>query len=198
MPSEERSSQVMIKFLEETKIIDYSHKEIQKLAISLAMDCKTDAEIAKKCFEYVRDHIHHSGDYKDDMTTCKASDVLKYKTGWCYAKSHLLASILRANDIPTGFCYQRLSCSEYKKDIYCLHGLNAIYLKDYGWYKVDARGNKEGVNAQFDPPKEKLAFELGENEFDLPEIYEEPLKVIIQTLEKFRTYDEMINNFPDV
>ena len=98
----------------------------------------------------------------------------------------MLTSLLRANNIPTGFCYQRLSCSEYKDDIYCLHGLNAIYLKDYGWYKVDARGNKDGVNAQFNPPIEKLAFELEENEFDLPEIYEEPLEVVVQTLEKFK------------
>jgi len=168
----------MINFLEETTIIDYSNKEIQKLAISLSNNCKTDIEIAKKCFEYVRDNINHSGDYKDNIITCKASDVLKYKTGWCYAKSHLLASLLRANNIPTGFCYQRLSCSEYKKDIYCLHGLNAIYLKDYGWYKVDARGNKEGVNAQFNPPIEKLAFKLQKNEFNLPKIYEKPLEVI--------------------
>ncbi|WOE68851.1 transglutaminase family protein [Hydrogenimonas thermophila] len=188
----------MTKFLEETNIIDYSNKEIQKLAKSLSSDCKNDIEIAKKCFEYVRDDIRHSGDYKDNITTCKASDVLKYKTGWCYAKSHLLAALLRANNIPTGFCYQRLSCSEYKKDIYCLHGLNAIYLKDYGWYKVDARGNKERVNAQFNPPIEMLAFEIRENEFDLPKIYEEPLEVVVQALEKYKAYDEMINNFPDI
>lgn len=188
----------MTKFLEETNIIDYSNQEIQKLSMSLSIDCKSDIEIAKNCFEYIRDNINHSGDYKDNIITCKASDVLKYKTGWCYAKSHLLASILRANNIPTGFCYQRLSCSEYKKDTYCLHGLTAIYLKDYGWYKVDSRGNKEGVNAQFNPPIEKLAFELEENEFDLPKIYEEPLEVVIQTLEKFKTYDEMKNNLPDI
>jgi hypothetical protein len=71
-------------------------------------------------------------------------------------------------------------------------------LKDYGWYKVDARGNKEGVDAQFNPPIEKLAFALQKNEFDLPEIYEKPLEVIIQTLKKFKSYDEMINNFPDI
>jgi len=188
----------MKNFLEETNIIDYSNQEIQKLAMRLSRDCKTESEIAKNCFEYVRDHIKHSGDYKDNITTCKASDVLKYKTGWCYAKSHLLASLLRANHIPTGFCYQRLSCSEYKKDIYCLHGLNAIYLKEYGWYKVDARGNKEGVDAQFNPPFEKLAFELEEHEFDLAEIYEQPLDIVVQTLEKFKTYDEMRNHFPDI
>ena len=38
---------------------------------------------------------------------------------------------------------------------------------------------------------EKLAFELEKNEFDLPEIYKEPL-------EKFKTYNEMIYNFPNI
>lgn len=188
----------MKKFIEETEIIDYSNNEIQKLAMSLSVNCKTDIEIAKNCFLYVRDNIHHSGDYKDKITTCKASDVLKYKTGWCYAKSHLLAALLRYNKIPTGFCYQRLNCSEYKKDIYCLHGLNAIYLKDYGWYKVDPRGNKEGVDAQFNPPIEKLAFELQTNEFNLPKIYEKPLDSIIDALNKYKTYDDLINNIPDM
>ena len=189
---------MMTKFLKETDIIDYSNQEIQILAKHLSANCKTDIEIAKNCFEFVRDHINHSGDHKDTITTYIASDVLKYKTGWCYAKSHLLASLLRANNIPTGFCYQRLSCSEYKKEIYCLHGLNAIYLKDYGWYRVDARGNKEDVDAQFDPPNEKLAFELEEHEFDLPEIYDEPLDIVVQTLKTHKTYEEMINNFPDI
>ena len=188
----------MKKFLEETEIVDYSHPDIQALASKLSKNSQSDVEIAKNCFEYVRDHIHHSGDYKDDVTTCKASDVLKHKTGWCYAKSHLLAALLRANGIPTGFCYQRLSCSEYKDDIYCLHGLNAIYLKDYGWYRVDARGNKEGVDAQFDPPNEKLAFELGKNEYDLPDIYEEPLEVVVEALQTYTSYNEMIDHFPDI
>lgn len=132
------------------------------------------------------------------LTTYKVSDILKYKTGWCYAKSHLLAALLRANGIPVGFTYQRLSCSEYKKDIYCLHGLNAVYLKEYGWYRVDARGNKEGVNAQFNPPYEQLAFELGENEYDLPEILSEPLDEVVHALKKYQTYDEMVENFPDI
>jgi len=188
----------MKQYLEQTEIIDYSNKEVKALAVDLAKDCNTDTQIAKNCFEYVRDNINHSGDHKDDITTYKASDVLKYKTGWCYAKSHLLAALLRANGIPTGFSYQRLSCSEYKKDIYCLHGLNNIYLKEFGWYRVDARGNKEGVDAQFTPPHEKLAFELGEHEFDLPEILSEPLEEVVLALKKNKCYNEMIENFPDV
>jgi len=188
----------MKEFLEESEIIDFKNKEVFTLAKELAQDCKNDEEIVKNCFTYVRDTIHHSGDFKDEITTCKASDVLKYKTGWCYAKSHLLAALLRANGIPTGFCYQRLSCSEYKKDIYCLHGLNAVYLKNHGWYKIDARGNKKGVNAQFNPPFEELAFKLEEDEFDLAHIYIEPLDGVVESLTKNKTYDEMINIFPDV
>ena len=185
-------------YLEATDIIDYSNSTIQTLAKRLSSNCKDDVQIAKNCFEYVRDEIRHSGDCKDDITTYKASDVLKHKTGWCYAKAILLAALLRANAIPAGFCYQRLSCSEYKDDIYCLHGLNWIYLKAYGWYRVDARGNKEGVDAQFTPPHEKLAFELQENEFDLSENLAEPLDVIVETLKKYNTYEEMICHFPDI
>jgi len=67
--------------------------------------------------------------------------VLKYKTGYCYAKSHLLAALLRANNIPAGLCYQRLTI-ENDMLPYCLPALNAVYLPKYGWYRIDARGNK--------------------------------------------------------
>ena len=194
----EKDKMKMQKYLKECEYVDYSHKRVLALATNLARGCEDDVEIAKRCFTYVRDEIHHSGDYKDDITTYKASDVLKHGTGWCYAKSILLAALLRANGIPTAFCYQRLSCSEYVEDVYCLHGLNAIYLKEYGWYRVDARGNKEGVDAQFNPPYEKLAFELQENEYDLDELLSDPLPEVIEALKKYSCYEEMIHNFPDI
>jgi transglutaminase-like putative cysteine protease len=189
---------MMTKYLEETEIVDYKNPEVNLLATHLAKGCNNDVEIAKRCFEYVRDEIFHSGDYKENITTSTASEVMKHKTGWCYSKAFLLAALLRANGIPAGFCYQRLSCSEYKPDIYCLHGLNWVFLKEFGWYRVDARGNKEGVDAEFTPPIEKLAFEVGENEFDLPDNLPEPLSVIVETLRKYKSYTEMIENFPDI
>lgn len=186
------------KYLEESHIIDFSNKEIQELSKSLVQNCINDVEITKKCFLYVRDEIRHVGDYNLNINTCKASDVLKQKAGWCYSKSHLVAALLRANNIPTALCYQRLSCSEYIKDIYCLHGLNAVYLKDYGWYRFDARGNKEGVDAKFNPPFEKLAFDLQDNEFDIEEKFSQPSPIIVDFLEtKFDSYEKMIEKFPD-
>lgn len=186
-------------YLKETEIIDFSNKEIQELAYSLSKDCTSDEEIAQQAFLYVRDEIRHVGDYRLNINTCKASDVLKQKAGWCYAKSHLLTALLRANGIPTALCYQRLSCSEYVKGVYCLHGLNAVYLKKHGWYRVDVRGNKEGVNAQFNPPLEALAFEIGENEFDIEERFIEPLPVIVDFLQtQFDSFEGMKKHIPDL
>lgn len=188
----------MKNYLKETDIVDFYDPEVRRLALRLGDGCTSDLEIAKNCFLYVRDKIRHTGDYQDTVTTLKASEVLKHKTGWCYAKSHLLAALLRCNGIPTGFSYQRLSCSEYKKDIYCLHGLNVIYLKEFGWYRVDARGNKAGIQAEFQPPFETLAFDLDQGEMDVDGIFEDPLDSVVRALHMNSSYEAMINNFPDI
>jgi transglutaminase-like putative cysteine protease len=190
----------MTKFLEETDIIDYSNNDIQALCIRLSYNCKTDIEIAKNCFIFVRDEIKHSGDSKDDRITIKASDVLKHKTGWCYAKSHLLAALLRANKIPCALIYQRLTLSDDGTGAeFCIHGLNSVYLNSFGWYKVDARGNKEGVNAKFDPPAETLAFPIRfQGEKDFLKRYHKPLDIVLERLEKYSSYSEMSANLPDM
>lgn len=200
MQNELKHPQNLLPFLVESKIINFTHPNIHALSKALVKEGSSDSDIVQSCFEYVRDEIHHSGDFPDNSltTTVSASDVLKYKTGWCYAKSHLLAALLRANQIPTGFCYQRLSCSEYQPDIYCLHGLNAVYLQESGWYRLDPRGNKTGVNAQFTPPVEQLAFALAEGEQDIEGIFPEPLEVVIKVLQTYQTYEEMIHHFPDI
>ena len=184
-------------FLRCTEIIDFDDEAVAAKAKELGGGCDGDVEIAKRCFEFVRDEIRHTNDYKDDVTTCKASEVLAHGTGWCYAKSHLLAALLRANGVPTALCYQRLSVFDDGAP-YCLHGLNAVYLKDYGWYRVDARGNKEGVNAQFRPPHEQLAFGLNfEGEKDIDGLFADPMPVVTEALRKYDTREEVLNNLPD-
>lgn len=71
-------------------------------------------------------------------------------------------------------------------------------MKDHGWYRVDARGNKEGIDAQFNPPHEKLAFEIHEHEFDIDELYSEPMDEVVDALKTYKTYEAMCKNFPDV
>ncbi len=188
---------MMQKYLGSSEIIDWNTTEILALSKQLGEGCENATQVAKNCFEWVRDNIKHSCDYRLNPVTCTASDVLRHATGYCYAKSHLLAALLRANQIPAGLCYQRLSINDNGPP-YCLHGLNAVYLADIGWYRMDARGNKEGVNAQFLPPLEQLAFTLqDENEIDFESVLAEPLQVVVDVLRGAETFDEVYNNLPD-
>ena len=188
----------MRKYLESTEYIDWKTSEVLAKAKLLADGLVSLEQIAEKCFVFVRDEIKHSWDYKCNPVTCKASDVLKHGTGYCYAKSHLLAALLRANSIPAGLCYQRLTISNDKPP-YCLHGLNAVYLERHGWYRIDARGNKAGVSADFCPPIERLAFSIvSDGEADLPEIWAEPIPPVLKVLLTKVTYKEVADNLPDI
>ncbi|MGS2718600.1 transglutaminase-like domain-containing protein [Eionea flava] len=191
-------SESLEKYIKASSYIDCDEPTIVELAHQLRGDYTNDVDIAKTCFDYVRDHIKHSWDFKIDIITCKASDVLKHQTGYCYAKSHLLAALLRANNIPAGLCYQRLSIAGNGAP-YCLHGLNAIYLQNTGWYRADPRGNKSGVNAQFTPPKEQLAFSTNDRyEEDIKSIWHEPLPTVVNALTKHTTCKAVYENLPDV
>lgn len=188
----------MKNYLEVSEYINWDDPDIMKLARELSQNSESELEITNRCFVWVRDNIKHSWDYKLNPVTCKASDVLQHGTGYCYAKSHLLAALLRVNKIPAGLCYQRLSINDNGAP-YCLHGLNAVYLKDIGWYRIDARGNKEGVSAQFSPPNEQLAFSINdENERDLAEIWPQPIKAVVDALTLNPTVEYVIQNLPDI
>jgi transglutaminase-like putative cysteine protease len=188
----------MQQFLRRTDIIDWDDPELLALAETLARDAADPMEVARRCFQWVRDEVRHSSDYRLNPVTCAASDVLRHRTGYCYAKSHLLAALLRANRIPAGFCYQRLSKDDQGPP-FCLHGLNAILLPGGNWYRVDARGNRPGVNAQFTPPIERLAFATRlPGEATLPEVYADPLGVVVHALRSYRTWDEMWERLPDM
>jgi transglutaminase-like putative cysteine protease len=193
-------------YLQASEIIDWHNPEILELARHIASRHQSTESIAKACFEWVRDEVHHSRDYRMNPVTCRASDVLKYKTGFCFAKSHLLAALLRANEIPAGLCYQRLSIDDSpslpqnSNDIPCtLHGLNAVFLPQFGWYRIDARGNRQGINAQFLPPQEQLAFEIRlPQEADFDRIFAKPLPAVLAALHKSHTWEEVLVNLPDV
>ncbi|HMW23453.1 MAG TPA: transglutaminase family protein [Burkholderiaceae bacterium] len=188
----------MFPYLAPSPCIDFHAPNIQAQARALAGLAASRDDLIRRCFEFVRDEIRHSADFQLNPVTCRASDVLTHRTGYCYAKSHLLAALLRANGVPAGLCYQRLSLSGEGAP-FCLHGLNAVQLDGGGWYRIDARGNKPGVDAQFCPPVERLAFPIqAPQERDLPEIWAEPLPVVVEALTRFSTYAAVYANLPDV
>jgi len=188
----------MQEYLENSEFIDWQQPEVSAKAAELAQGLEDKTAVARACFLFVRDQIKHSWDFQLSPTTCKASEVLQRGHGFCYAKSHLLAALLRANGIPTALCYQRLTSST-EDNPFCLHGLNAVYLEPYGWYRLDPRGNKEGVSSDFLPPHEDLAYqpELA-GERDLPDHFSTPLSIVTDTLTRHKTVEAVGENLPDL
>ncbi|MED4122866.1 transglutaminase-like domain-containing protein [Halalkalibacterium halodurans] len=188
-------------YLQETEVINYSHRLIQKTIAALALDELDEVGKIKQAFLFVRDEISHSWDIQSHKVTCAASDVLREKEGICYAKSHLLAALLRAQGVPTGFCYQRLMLFDTPEKGYALHGLNAVYSQTLQrWIRLDPRGNKPGVDAQFSITTEQLAFKPDEKvgEKDGRTIYVNPLPVIVDTLTKHKDALHMyVHHLPD-
>ena len=184
-------------FLRFSPIIDGSDSSVRALAAELSRGRTSQQDVARACFEWVRDEVGHTGDHGLDIVTCTASEVLRERTGFCYAKSHLLAALLRANGIPAGFVYQRLALDD-SGDAFCLHGLNAVWLAGVGWYRIDPRGNRPDLQAGFEPPREVLPFASrmqGEETF--PQIWAEPLPCVIEALRRHRTAAELEANLPD-
>lgn len=182
-------------YLAADAVIDADHPAVRRLAAQLARD--TPAETARACFEWVRDEIDHCIDVGRGPVVLAASAALEAGVGYCYTKAHLLAALLRASGLRAGLCYQRLTL-DGPGTAFCLHGLNAVWL-DGGWYRIDPRGNKPGVDAQFTPPVERLAFALAHpGEVDLPGVYAEPHPAVVAALAAGPAWDALLLTLPDV
>jgi Transglutaminase-like enzymes, putative cysteine proteases len=182
-------------YLLELDVVDYSHPLIIEKVHQLFPESLNEIDMARTAFEFVRDEISHSMDINSSRITCKASEVLCYKEGICYAKSNLLAAILRKKGIPTGFCYQRLTIGDTPDTGYCIHALVGVYLKTLDrWIRLDARGNKQGVDAQFSLKEEKLAFPVRPEygEYDYPTIYTRPNPATIAALRQNKDCIDMV------
>lgn len=153
--------------------------------VTLARDLRSGAvgevEFARAAFEWVRDEVAHSFDAQDPRVTLTATEVVEHRVGLCYAKSHLLAALLRSQNIPTALSYQLLHDDNTGGHV--VHGLVAIHL-DGAWHRQDPRGNKEGVDAQFSLGDERLAWDVdtGAGEIDYPTLFAAPARPVVDTL----------------
>jgi len=186
-------------YLQEDAVVDYRNVAITQLADAFWQEADNETDYIKRVYEFVRDCISHSADINEEQLTCSASEVLNAGHGICFAKSHLLAAFLRCKSIPAGFCYQKLILDDETAPVLIYHGLNGVYIKEYQkWIRLDARGNKEGVNARFSLEEECLAFpvrwEKGEED-DLT-IYPHPDTKVLERLRKYNTRPELWEDLP--
>lgn len=117
-------SQNMNDYLISDAIVDWQTPTVRHKAQELTRPLSNEIDKTRCLYEWVRDTIPHTNDAGLDVVTCTASEVLRHGTGICFAKSHLLAALLRANGIPAGFCYQVLRLNPPVNNELVLHGFN--------------------------------------------------------------------------
>ncbi|AZM51872.1 transglutaminase [Streptomyces sp. WAC 01529] len=183
-------------YLAADEVIDHQHPLVREIAGRLAAQSADSYVYAQAAYEFVRDTIPHSADSGDPRVTWRASDVLAQGTGICHAKAHALAALLRAEDIPTALCYQRLTHDAGSG--HCVHGLVAVRFHG-GWHRQDCRGNKPGVDARFSLAGERLAFlpDAKSNEMDYPVLYAAPHPVVLSVLKSAPDRPYLWENLPD-
>lgn len=172
-------------FLAATEIIDADDPAVAALAAELRADTP-DATIAAT-FAHVRDHIAHVDDDATATTAVTgtnavtASETLAAGIGHCYAQSHLLAALLRANGIPAGLRYQEVDGPAGAPALHGIVSVWAPYLSATGgWLLLDPRypagdprhSGHEWQTRSLQPPFER----------NLPEIHPDPSPTVVAAL----------------
>lgn len=134
----------MDRYIQETKMLDYSNADIQKLIQTRAWRDLDDFDRIKAIYNYVRDEILFGYNIDDSIP---ASKVLADGYGQCNTKGTLFMALLRACNIPcrvhgftidkklqkgvmTGFVYRSAP-----KNV--LHSWVEVFFED-NWYELEA------------------------------------------------------------
>ena len=163
-------------YLQYDKYVNYDNPIVAAKAKELAADCKSSDEIIQACYYFVRDRISHS-----------------------YSKANLLAALLRANNLYTGFCYIRI---KHKGGLMAMHALNAVYHPDLKkWIRLDARGNKYGgFNADYTHNETQMGhvIDSAAGEYEFNDLIAVPLPSTMRVLEQSTNFYKMyFNDMPD-
>lgn len=172
-----------------SRLVSCTHPAVRTQAKELTHEYHDEHDQIQMIYRYVRDTIAHSVDAGQNTLVWKPSRIMNAGHALCFGKAHLFVALCRSIGIPAGFCYQRIRCED---NTYVLHGLTAVWLEETEqWVRVDARGNKPGIEAEFNPSgEEKIAYPLGDDpgEWFDPVIYPEPWAGLVS----------LLNSSPDV
>lgn len=186
-------------YLQYDKYVNYDNPVVAEKAKELAAGCNGTEDIIKACYYFVRDEIPHTYDNNFSIITISASDVLEANTGISYSKANLLAALLRANNLYTGFVYTRV---KHKGDKMAMHALNAVFHPDLNrWIRLDARGNKYGgFHADYTHNETEMGFHIDSaaGEYEFNDLIAVPLPSTMRALENGTNFFKMyFNDMPD-
>jgi transglutaminase-like putative cysteine protease len=184
-------------YLQNIEPAGFSSPLVLELSKTFTIGYSETKDKARAIYEWVRDKYPHTFDIGANEVSVTAEDVVRNGHGICYAKSQLLAALMRGVGIPAGYCYQLLILDDVSRPYPIIHALNAVYIGDK-WIRLDARGNKDRVNAQFSLYEEKLAFPVRPQfgEIDYNTIYYEPNAKTMEALIRSKTAQQLLDNLP--
>lgn len=184
-------------FLQETKYLDFTHREIKKIAYEITGSAKTDKEKADILFYWVKEKIRFEFGYWG----IKASEVLRRKRGMCTNKVNLLIAFLRSVRIPAGYGILRVETKEFYRELMCpifrklvspttVHIYAGIFLNGK-WLRCDPSMDSELAKAL----KEKTPFAKMTG-FNISEKEMRKIKGILKREEFLANIDENLDKPP--
>lgn len=135
---------------------------------------------------------------------CRASEVLTLGHGVSFAKSHLLAALLRIAGHPTGFCYARL-VDPMRSNRFMLHGFVACHWQgSQRWILLDPLGDRPQATPPVatvfrfaEPYSLARVPEIARGESLLPFVYQRPARRIVDWLERVPDRKALRRTWPD-
>lgn len=135
---------------ESSYFLDYDHTSVQGHVNELAQIELSQKDRAIQLYLYVRDNWLYSANYINCIPKLfKASEIAKRKDGHCIDKSILLATFLRAFDIPTKLQFAKVKnhiaaehlIERFGTNELTPHGMVNLYIENK-WLKVSPAFNK--------------------------------------------------------
>ena len=187
------------RYLEDTIVVDWQTPSVLECAREFGRGAEHEQKRVEAAFLFVRDEIRQSLDGGTDELPCSASQVLKAQTGLSYAKSHLLAALLRAGGVPSGFGYERIVDSETSAG-YALHGFVVCWFSSLErWVALDPRGNTATLHTDFrleGPPSLAHEPDPENGEAVSSVFFARPLKRVVDLLDRGESLGRVRRHLP--
>ncbi len=206
----------MEEYLQSSEFFDFDKSSVNKKAIEITENCKTEKEKAIALFYWVRDEIRYNmrlfiPKIKKNFI---ASNIIQERQGFCVSKSILLSTLARAVGIPARIHLVDLINHKISQKIIDFMGTNVMHYHGYSefylngkWVKLTPSFDKETAirggflpMCEFDgekdavfPPYDHEGLRFGEYVMDRGIHADLPLDDIDKVFqEKYGTYKQAV------
>jgi len=131
----------MEEYLQSSEFFDFDKSSVNKKAIEITENCKTEKEKAIALFYWVRDEIRYNmrlfiPKIKKNFI---ASNIIQERQGFCVSKSILLSTLARAVGIPARIHLVDLINHKISQKIIDFMGTNVMHYHGYSEFYLNGK-----------------------------------------------------------